>query len=193
MSSPELPDFDRTLALSRGNLDAAGLSECHGVACGLLVRQPGSSADAFIGLLDMLQIVDEPSTALRDSLSELFTAVAAQLSDEEMGLVIWLPDDRETLEDRTEAIAQWCNGFLASIGAGNDDALSTLSEDAGEALSDLKEIALAEVSEVPAQETDAGDVEEDEQAFAEIVEYIRVSVLILREDLRGPADGESVH
>jgi len=164
------------------------------VACGLLVRQPGSGPDAFIGLLDMLQIIDNPGAALRDSLSELFTAAAAQLADEEMGLVIWLPDDSETLEDRTEAIAQWCNGFLASVGAGDDDRLSTLSDDAGEALADIKEIALAEVSDAAPEETPGiADIEEDEQAFAEIVEYIRVSVMILREDLRGPAAGESIH
>ena len=37
------------------------------------------------------------------------------------------------------------------------------------------------------------DREEEEQAFAEIVEYIRVAVLILREDLRGPQAGDSIH
>lgn len=192
MTIPQLPDFDHTLALSHGNLDAASLSECHGVACGLLVRQPTSGPDAFYGLLDMLQIIQAPRSALREALGELFSASAAQLVDEDMGLVIWLPDDQESLEDRTEAVAQWCNGFLASVGAGDDDRLRTLSGDAVEALSDLREIATAEVG--PGGGDDGGDAgEEDEQAFSEIVEYIRVSVLILHEDLRGPVAGESIH
>ncbi|KAA9130805.1 UPF0149 family protein [Marinihelvus fidelis] len=193
MSTIALPDFDHTLALSHGNLDAAGLSECHGVACGLLVRQPSSGADAFLGLLDMLQITDQPGVALREALADLFTAAASQLADDDMGFVIWLPDDEESLEDRTEAIAQWCNGFLASIGAGDDGCLETLSDDAGEALADLKEIALAEVAVEYEDESGQAPVDDDEQAFAEIVEYIRVSVLILREDLRGPVDGDSIH
>ena len=61
MSVPQLPDFDHTLALSQGNLDAADLAECHGVACGLLVRLPDANPDAFLGLLDMLEIVQQIS------------------------------------------------------------------------------------------------------------------------------------
>jgi len=191
MSVPQLPDFEHSLALSQGNLDAGGLSECHGVACGLLVRQPVSGADAFLALLAMLEIVQEPGAAMREVLTDLFTAAGQQLMDEEMQLAIWLPDDEEPLEDRTTALAQWCNGFLASIGSGQDGRLKTLSTEAGEALADLGEIALAEISGVEL-ETEH-DAEEEEQAFAEIVEYIRVAVLLLREDLRGPEAGDSIH
>lgn len=191
MTVPQLPDFERSLALSQGNLDAGALAECHGVACGLLVRQPESGADAFLGLLGMLEIVQQPGVALREVLAEMFLAAGHQLADEEMQLAIWLPDDEESLEERTAALAQWCNGFLASIGSGQDGRLKTLSEEAGEALADLGEIALAEVDEAGFQ-ADL-DFEEEEQAFAEIVEYIRIAVLILREDLRGPVAGDSIH
>jgi uncharacterized protein YgfB (UPF0149 family) len=191
MSVPQLPDFDRALALSQGNLDAAALAECHGVACGLLVRQPSSGTDAFLGLLDMLEIVHEPGGAIRGALADLFEAAGLQLADEDMGLQLWLPDDEEPLEFRTHALAQWCNGFLASIGSGRDERLQTLSDEAGEALADLREIALAEVESV--EPDDEANLEDEEQAFAEIVEYIRVVVLTLREDLRGPVAGDSVH
>ena len=191
MHIPPLPDFERTLALSQGNLDEGGLAECHGVACGLLVRQPASDAGTLLALLQMLEIVEEPGVALREALVELTEATGKQLADEEMGLVIWLPEDESSLEVRTHALAQWCNGFLASIGAGGDQALKTLSDEAGEALRDLREIAMAEVSE----EFRSGEegTEEEEQAFAEIVESIRVAVLMLREDLRGPSDADSIH
>lgn len=191
MSVPQLPDFDRTLALSQGNLDAAALAECHGVACGLLVRQPASRADAFLDLLDTLEIVHEPGAAMRDALADLFGTAGLQLADQDMGFQIWLPDDEEPLESRTAALAHWCNGFLASIGSGRDGRLETLSAEAGEALADLREIALAEIESVEIDET-AG-LEAEEQAFAEIVEYIRIVVLTLREDLRGPLTGESIH
>jgi len=191
MSVAQLPDFERTLALSQGNLDAAALAECHGVACGLLVRQPASRPDTFLGLLDMLEIVHEPGVAMRGVLAELFEAAGQQLADEEMALELWLPADEEPLDDRTEALAQWCNGFLASVGSGRDGRLETLSTEAGEALSDLREIALAEVSGI--EEGEETSLEDEERAFAEIVEYIRIVVLTLREDLRGPSTGESVH
>lgn len=189
MAVMQLPDFDHTLALSQGNLDAAGLAECHGVACGLLLRRPTSEPHAFLSLLDMLEIVQQPRPALQDALAELLEAAGLQLADEEMGLELWLPDDEQSLESRTEALAQWCNGFMASLGADPERQLETLSKEAGEALSDLQEIARAEVGVGGSGD----DREEEEQAFAEIVEYIRVAVLMLREDLRGPQAGDSVH
>ena len=35
--------------------------------------------------------------------------------------------------------------------------------------------------------------EEDETAFMEIVEYVRVVALMMREDFRGPAGDEAIH
>lgn len=186
-----MPDFERTLALGQGNIDEGGLAECHGVACGLLVRQPDSDPGTFLQLLEMLEIIDQPGPALREVLVDLHGVAGRQLSDEAMGLVIWLPDDERSLEIRTFALAQWCNGFLAAIGSGGDDRLNTLSEEAGEALADLREIAMAEIDAEGAQ--DEVVAEADEQAFAEIVEYIRIAVLILREDLRGPGASDSIH
>lgn len=191
MSVESLPDFDHSLALAQGNLDAAGLAESHGVACGLLVRQPDATAETYLGLLAMLEIAPEPGPALRDVLVELLDVSRAQFADEALGLALWLPDDEESLEDRTESLAQWCNGFLASVGAGEDQRLDTLSGEGAEALADIQEIALAELG---AGSDDTGDaLEEEEGAFAEIVEYVRIAVLILREDLRGPQAGESIH
>ncbi|MEM1412588.1 MAG: UPF0149 family protein [Pseudomonadota bacterium] len=190
MADEPLPDFDRSLALAQGNLDAAGLAESHGVACGLLVRHPGARPDEYLDLLGMLEIASKPGPALREVFMELLEASRGQLSDDAMRLVIWLPDDDESLEDRTESLAQWCNGFLASIGAGADDRLGSLSGEGSEALADIQEIALAELG---AEGGTPEALEEEEGAFTEIVEYVRIAVLLLREDLRGPQEGESIH
>ncbi len=108
----------------------------------------------------------------------------AQLADEDMGLSLWLPGDDEILEERTMALSYWCTGFLAGLGSSGDDSLSTMSDDANEALKDLQQISTADVS-------DTTESEDDENAFTEIVEYIRVVTLMIREDLRGP-DGQDV-
>ncbi len=183
MTTARLPDFEHTLAIAQGNLEAAELAECHGVACGLLCRLPQSSLDAYVGLLDMLELISAPGTGMKMSLAELLSSTRVQLADEDMGLVLWLPDDNEILEERTMALSQWCNGFLAGLGGGGDS-LKVMSKDANEALADLQQIAKAEAA-------DTTDSEEDENAFAEIVEYIRVVTLMIREDLRGP-DGEDL-
>lgn len=187
MSAARLPDFEHTLAMARGNLEAAELAECHGIACGLLCRLPGASLDAYIGLLGMLELVDAPGAGLKLSLEELLSSTREQLEDEDLGLSLWLPGDDESLEERTMALAQWCSGFLAAIGSGTGgDLLETLSDDANEALRDLQQISTAEV-------VDTQEKEEDEVAFAEIVEYVRVVILMIREDLRGPDQQDMIH
>jgi uncharacterized protein YgfB (UPF0149 family) len=186
MNTKQLPDFEHTLAIAQGNLEASDLAECHGICCGLLCRRKDASLDTFMGLLDMLKLVKTPGTALRMSLEELLISSKLQLKDEDLGVSLWLPDDDETLEDRTMALSQWCSGFLAGIGAGGDDILKSLSEDANEALKDLQQISTADV-------TDTSESEEDENAFAEIVEYIRIIILMLSEDLRGPDGQDAIH
>jgi len=186
MNSARLPDFEHTLAIAQGNLDSPELAECHGVACGLLCRLPDASLDAYLGLLDMLELLKSPGTALRMSLEELLNTSMKQLLDEDMGLTLWLPNDDETLEERTMALSQWCSGYLAGIGSSGDDTLKVLSEEANEALKDLQQISLADV-------TDTDESEEDENAFVEIVEYIRVVILMIKEDLRDPDGQDLIH
>ena len=186
MSAAQLPDFEHTLALSQGNIEAPELAECHGVACGLLCRLPDASLDAFMGLLDMLELVKTPRTGLQMVFEELLNASRAQLADEDISFSLWLPNEEEMLEERTMALSQWCSGFLAGIGSSGDDTLKTLSEDANEALKDLQQISTADVS-------DTAESEEDEVAFAEIVEYIRIVTLMIREDLRGPEGEDLIH
>jgi uncharacterized protein YgfB (UPF0149 family) len=186
MSSAPLPDFKQTLALCQGVLDAPELAECHGVACGLLCRLPAAGIGDYLDLLGALELVVDPAAALRLALDKLLNASREQLSDEGMGLELWLPADDEMLEDRTMSLAQWCSGFMAALGSGGSASLQSLSEDAEEALRDLQQIARADV-------TDASESEEDEAALTEIVEYLRVAVLLIREDLRGPGTGDAIH
>ena len=184
MAVPSLPDFERTLLLGQGNLDAAELSECHGLLCGLLCRDPSASADDFRHHLAATQLVVNEGTALNSALVDAWEATVRQLDDEELGFLLWLPDDEDELEERTLSLAQWCSGFLVGLASGGE--IQALTDEAREAIEDLQQIARAEVS-------DSDSSEEDEAAFAEIVEYVRVVALMMREDMRGPGENDPVH
>jgi len=186
MTCAPLPDFERSLALTQGALEASELAECHGVVCGLLCRMPGAGLDAYIGLLDMLELVKDPAAAFRMALEELLNSSREQLADEDLGMVLWLPADDELLEERTMALGQWCSGFLAGLGSSGEEALASLSDDVNEALRDLHQISKAVVADI-------NESEEEENAFVEIVEYLRVVVLMIREDLRGPDTQDAIH
>lgn len=194
MSAPSLPDFDRTLQLSHGMLDAAGLAECHGLLCGLACHESRLSAGEFLQHLAAMQLVVSPGQALHAALVETWESTLAQIQDEEFRFSLWLPDDDEPLEDRTVALARWCSGFLAGLGSGGQ--LDALSAEAREAIADLQEIARAEPTPPDGEAPpDAGEdqQEEDEAAYAEIVEYVRVVALVLREDFRGPGEHDAIH
>ena len=188
MSAPSLPDFQRTIRLSQGQLDAAELAECHGLLCGLLCRETNGTASDFIYQLAAILLVVKPGADLEAVLTEVIESTKRQLEDEEFGFNLWLPDDEESLEERTIALAQWCSGYLAGLASGGQ--LDALSEEAKEAIEDLQQIARAELS-APVQGAD--ESEEDEAAFAEIVEYVRVVALMMREDFRGPGQHEAIH
>jgi uncharacterized protein YgfB (UPF0149 family) len=180
MSIEQLPDFEQACGVSGSHLDSGELAECHGVACGLLCLRPGLDANGFLSALATLELTPDPQPQMRRTLVELHRAAAGQLADEQMRFALWLPADEEALEDRTEALSHWCTGFLAALG-GAGDRLGNLPGEAAEALDDLRQIATATVS-------GDGDAEEEEAAFAELVEYVRIAVLTLREGLRPALD-----
>lgn len=188
MSAPSLPDFERTLKLGQGNLDAAEQAECHGLLCGLLCCNSSCTAGDFLGHLSAMQLLTDPGAAMSAVMIELRDSTVRQMEDEEFGFELWLPDDDETLEDRTVSLAQWCSGFLAGLGSGCS--LDDLSVDAGEALEDLIDISRAEIS---AEAGQAPGGEDDEAAYAEIVEYVRVVALTLNEEFRGPGNKDAIH
>ena len=148
----------------------------------------GTDAGYFIEQLAAMQLVTHPGEALRATLVEAWQSTVAQYDDEDFAFALWLPDDDEPLEERTVALARWCSGFLAGLGSGGQ--LEALSEEAREAIGDLQEIARAELT---APGSAGSQNEEDESAYAEIVEYVRVVALVLHEDFRGPQAHEAIH
>ncbi len=189
MAIPQLPDFEDSLRTAQGQVDAAEMAECHGVLCGFLAVSPQAGADDYLRQLKHLQLIDDPAGGLLLILKELHHATTAQLDDDEMRFRLWLPDDTEPLEERTEALARWCTGLLAGLAAQGD--LDGLAGEASEAVRDLEQIARAGLS--AGAEGDAQAREDDERAFTEIAEYVRVVAMMLREDFRGPDAGEAVH
>lgn len=189
MSPHQLPDFDLALAIADDKLDSLVLAESHGVVCGLLLQRSDASDAHLLKLLAGLELIHEPAEDLRELLSELRAVSLAQLQDPDMALELWLPDDDQPLAQRTKALGQWCSGFLAALGSHDTRSLEALSEEGKEALGDVAEIARADIGPPEGELQN----EEDEQAFAEIVEYLRVVVLLLQEDFRRPEPSDSIH
>ena len=168
--SPALPSLQEVESASRSRELGTGASELHGGLCGWLA---GGGSDGPDWLARVLADADIEAVAEGDPLDRLRTASVAQLEDREFGFELLLPGEGASLYERSGALFDWCRGFVGGFGlaAGSKPPLSAEGE---EALADLVRLSAA------APEED-GD-EEDEDALAEIEEYVRVAVLLLHGD-----------
>ena len=87
-----------------------------------------------------------------------------------------LPDDDAPVEARVAALAEWCQGFLYGVGAAGTLANAALADDVEEFLTDLAELTRVDAS-------GEADAEAEEEAYAELVEYVRVGVQLVYDEL----------
>ncbi len=99
----------------------------------------------------------------------------AALRSGDYQLQLLLPDDDTELAQRTQALAQWCHGFLLGFGSAGIDPEAEFSSEQAEALRDLAAIVQATVDE-------DRDEEFQEIDFVELEEYVRIVALNFYED-----------
>lgn len=162
-------------------------SELHGALAGYLCAGGISPAREWLSALALEEIDDALGDApARELFDRLFSGCAADLEDPELAFDLLLPDDSEPMTDRAVALVDWCRGFLGGLGLSGADLEQGLSGEAGEILGDLARIAATRF------EDDSGG-EEDEQAYVEVVEYVRVGVLLLHNELARSPDDATRH
>ncbi len=174
------PDYTRIQQLLSREHSMADAAEAHGTLAGCLC---GASGYRFEDWLREILPEGRADRAAREGLKELFSATAGALIQPDMEFTLLLPTDAESLVLRTQALAEWCQGFLYGLGAGSIPDASELPGEVGELVRDLIEITRAEVD-------DTQDAEANEGAYAELVEFVRVGVQLLFEELadaRAPA------
>lgn len=150
-----------------------GASDLHGSLTGYLCGGGEASARNWVQRLALEPDEDAPDR--HELLERLFRQCRAQLDDPELGFEPLLPDEEQPLALRADALVDWCRGFLGGIGLAGVSAERGLSEDGAEILRDFGTIA--------ASRFDYEDAEEDESALAEVLEFIRVAVLLLHTEL----------
>jgi uncharacterized protein YgfB (UPF0149 family) len=180
---PEYSDIISLLERAEGEVSPA---EAQGVACGLLAVNLG---------FDQAQWLDEILTDQRDrqnfllqeaenGLIQVFAGVVSQLSDSNLQFELLLPGDDALLETRFEAVQSWSRGLLYGLSVAGINQYDNLPEDSREFLQDVVQIS------VPAA-FDFDEEDESEDAYAEIVEYLRVGTLLLAEEIQ-PTRQESI-
>jgi uncharacterized protein len=171
ISDIRFQDFEDVLATAGSLADAA---EAHGSLCGALCSMSPYRMQDWVNeiLPDGTALSDESAAMLE----RVFTATANTFGEQGMEFEPLLPDDEQPLNGRANALALWCSGFLYGLGSGHISDLEALNGDVGEIVRDFTEISRATGDDADADES-------NEQAYAELVEFIRVAAQVVFEEL----------
>ena len=170
MNQPQYTEIEQLLSAQRSLTEAA---EAHGTLTGSLC------ALADFGFQDWLREIlpdGRAEAAAADTLYGLYTATAAALEQTDMEFEPLLPSDAQPLVVRTAALALGCQGFLYGLGSGSIPDAGELPGDVGEVVRDLSEITRAGVDDEQGEDSNEG-------AYAELVEFVRVGVQLVFEEL----------
>ena len=144
-------------------------SSYHGSLCGALCRQKPDEVDP-VALLD--EVESAPSGADRHQLLQFRDETIAALTDLQSVFTPMLPDDAVSLADRAAALGAWCEGFLYGLAGRIKLNLRECSEEVREIVKDFTEFTRSSL--------DSGsDDEGEENAYAELVEYVRVGAQLV--------------
>ena len=172
---------NQTLSTTIERLDLPlPLAEIHGLCCGLLCSMSSAAAKTrwFTELLDAAALSpDSVATKAAElkTLDEWFTQTLSALNDSDLEFSPAVPDDDVPVDQRTRALGDFCGGFTYGVGiALGQGGQKPLPEDSREIIADFQEIDAVEIEEGGADET----------VYTELLEYVRVGVLLVLEELR---------
>jgi yecA family protein len=170
-------ELEGTLKRCGASWDAA---QSHGLLTGRLAIAGVPAAPDW--LLQVLEGTDE-ANALRAEcrriLDVLYQSTFWQLSERLSAFEPLLPGDEEDVGLRAEALGHWCEGFLHGlVSARHGDALRDrlAAQPLSDIIKDLLQITRAGLDE-------ESDEEDNESAYVELVEYVRVAAQLSYEEL----------
>lgn len=189
---PPVGGFSNYAQLQRLMVDCHAVTEpaeAHGTLAGALCAAGGYRLEDW--LAEILPDGADSDSAAVPGLRGLYEETCAALAGTQMQFELLLPDDDAPLEERTEALTLWCNGFIYGLGTGGAPDPEGLPGDAGEIVRDLAQIMRAGI--------DAREgIDANEEALTELVEFVRVGVQVVFEELGAmrqpaPPPGVSLH
>lgn len=177
MNSIDHDTLDDALRRSSASWEAA---PAHGLLCSRLATE--GSATGSDWLAQVLEGVSPDNSLRRECevlLDTLFTTSHQQLAGRQSDFELLLPGEEAAVQQRADTLARWCEGFLHGLVSGkrNETVRTRLAtEPLADIIKDMLQITRAEVDH-------DDDEEANEQAFVELVEYVRVSVQLTYEEL----------
>lgn len=149
-------------------------SEIHGLLSGVVCTGLKIRPDSMISLVLKHVDADDCAEPTRQSLLAMYQFIEQEMASADSRYTLFLPDDETDMTQRVRALAGWCQGFLVGFGTASGQAgIGQFSAETEEALKDI--VSITSLSDEFSQDED----ESNENAYAELVEYLKVAVLLM--------------
>ena len=175
-------DYKELEALRKSASDTISIAEYHGNICSYLC----CSIDSFDDLLPSEKSDDQSSVSIqvlefRNALLDLIEETSNALNSSDLPFLLLLPNDNESLEKRTTTLSMWCQGFIDGLGL----IVSENSSDIGESSMSLLTEIIEDFSQISTLHIQSKENDEEEElAFIELLEYVRVSTELIFEEIK---------
>jgi yecA family protein len=155
-------------------------AQTHGLLTGrLAIAGVPAGPDWLLQVLENVEENNALRTECQQLLDTLYQSTFWQLSERLSEFEPLLPPDADDVGLRTEALAHWSEGFLHGlVSAKHTDALKQrlAAEPLSDIIKDMLQLTRAGLDE-------GSDREENEAAYVELVEYLRVAAQLCYEEL----------
>ncbi|GLX81491.1 UPF0149 family protein [Thalassotalea eurytherma] len=183
MSSAHAIDFSTLQSVISTQDVIAHASDIHGFLTGLISAGYDFEQSTYLSLLsDAFNNGQAFSATLTTSLQSLYSDIWQKLLDDSYGFALLLPEDDESLAQRSAGLGHWVQGF--NLGFGMQHQKTDIASD------EVKEV-IADFAEIANLSTEVDEDEEGEQAFFEIEEYVRISSLLIFTELGSAPEQKS--
>ena len=137
-------------------------SELHGLLTGIVCVTEAPTREEWSQILTTLNVPALSEDALVLLTDEAEDVVHA-ISDDELDYLPMLPDDEHPLQERVQALSDWCAGVVLGFGL----ASGNIRADELELIENLQDIAAVEFE-------DSDNDEEGEGSYQELYEFVRL-------------------
>jgi yecA family protein len=149
------------------------VAEAHGILSGLLCSSNFDNDKWLKHVLGETSVQDGLASECEQQLLLLKNYTLEQLNSPNFEFMPLVPDEDESMQERTQAIGAWCEGFLFGLGLAG---VEKFAGDEKEFINDLVSISRIE-------STGDNDSDENEEHYMQIIEYIKIGVISLYEEL----------
>ncbi|OUS27500.1 hypothetical protein A9Q98_09325 [Thalassotalea sp. 42_200_T64] len=180
MSEQNSLSFANVQAALGGENFQGHASEIHGLLTGIISSGFPFEDEGYLPIInDFFNNGEGLGKQLKDLIKTMYGEIWQAVLDDNFTFQLLVPDDDEAMVERGHAIGLWVQGFNLGFGLQQQNK-AKFSEEVDEIIKDFADIANLS--------NELDEDEDTEQAYYEILEYVRISALLCFAELGAKPD-----